>query len=138
MKRLLLLKWSYLIFINTIGLKFLVRVCTDLGLKEAQEYAGKLKKAEKAKEAKQQRANSANRSGVSSRQSGSAGSGKIFILRLWMTSALCNHHYSYDNEAYWLFIERAGSGRNTSRNSSAKMREDPDPIHQEESKEIGK
>lgn len=62
-----------------IGLKFLVRVCTDLGLKEAQEYAGKLKKAEKAKEVKQQRANSANRNGVSSRQSGSAGSGNIFI-----------------------------------------------------------
>ncbi|RDD37238.1 Intraflagellar transport protein 88-like protein [Trichoplax sp. H2] len=91
---------------NTDCLKFLVRVCTDLGMKEAQEYAGKLKKAEKAKEIKQQRTNSANRNGVSSRQSGSAGS------------------------------ERAGSGRNTSRNSSAKIRDEPDPIHQEESKEI--
>ena len=30
------------------GLKFLVRLCTDLGLKEAQDYANKLKRAEKA------------------------------------------------------------------------------------------
>jgi len=29
------------------GLKFLVRLCTDMNLKEAQEYANKLKKAEK-------------------------------------------------------------------------------------------
>lgn len=36
------------------GLKFLVRICSDLGLKEAQEYATKLKKAEKAKELKEQ------------------------------------------------------------------------------------
>lgn len=36
------------------GLRFLVRLCTDLGLKEAAEYASKLKKAEKAKEVKTQ------------------------------------------------------------------------------------
>ena len=36
------------------GLKFLVRLCTDLGLKDAQEYANKLKKAEKAKELRDQ------------------------------------------------------------------------------------
>jgi ribosomal protein L7/L12 len=30
-----------------IGLKFLVRICTDLGLKDAQDYAAKLKRAEK-------------------------------------------------------------------------------------------
>lgn len=35
-------------------MKFLVRICSDLGLKEAQEYATKLKKAEKAKELKEQ------------------------------------------------------------------------------------
>ena len=29
------------------GLKFLVRLCTDMNLKEAQEFANKLKKAEK-------------------------------------------------------------------------------------------
>ena len=31
-----------------LGLKFLVRLCTDLGLKETQDYANKLKRAEKA------------------------------------------------------------------------------------------
>ena len=36
------------------GLKFLVRLCTDLGLKDAQDYATKLKKAEKAKELRDQ------------------------------------------------------------------------------------
>jgi len=30
-----------------IGLKFLVRLCSDMNLKEAEEYANKLKKAEK-------------------------------------------------------------------------------------------
>lgn len=32
----------------------MVRLCTDLGLKDAQEYANKLKKAEKAKELREQ------------------------------------------------------------------------------------
>ncbi len=36
------------LFFSLLGLKFLVRLCTDLGLKDAQEYANKLKKAEKA------------------------------------------------------------------------------------------
>jgi len=56
----------------------LVRICTDLGLKEAQMYANKLKKAEKAKEMREQRVASGTRrmgSGVGSRNS-SAGSGK--------------------------------------------------------------
>ena len=35
-------------------LKFLVRLCSDLGLKEVQEYSLKLKKAEKAREARRQ------------------------------------------------------------------------------------
>jgi intraflagellar transport protein 88 len=35
------------------GLKFLIRLCSDLGLKEATEYALELKKAEKAKEVRE-------------------------------------------------------------------------------------
>ena len=35
------------------GLKFLVRICSDLGLADTQEYANKLKKAEKMKEVQQ-------------------------------------------------------------------------------------
>lgn len=38
---------------NTECLKFLVRICSDLRLPEAQEYANKLKKAEKMKEVQQ-------------------------------------------------------------------------------------
>ena len=36
------------------GLKFLVRLCTDLGLKETQDYANKLKKAEKSQKLREE------------------------------------------------------------------------------------
>lgn len=36
--------------IDGVGLKLLVRICTDLGLKEASEYSDMLRKAEKAKD----------------------------------------------------------------------------------------
>lgn len=60
---------------NVECLKFLVRLCTDLGLKDAQEYANKLKKAEKAKELREQRATSAGQKGSGrGRRGSSAGS----------------------------------------------------------------
>ncbi|KAK3576957.1 hypothetical protein CHS0354_005962 [Potamilus streckersoni] len=60
---------------NVECLKFLVRICSDLGLKEAQDYANKLKKAEKAQELKEQRTNSGTRRGSGrGRREGSAGS----------------------------------------------------------------
>lgn len=37
------------------GLRFLVRICTDLGLKEAGDYAVELKRAEKYKEMREER-----------------------------------------------------------------------------------
>ncbi|KAI9209698.1 uncharacterized protein BJ171DRAFT_484804 [Polychytrium aggregatum] len=37
---------------NTECLRFLVRICTDLGMKEVHEYAAKLSRAEKAQQAK--------------------------------------------------------------------------------------
>lgn len=37
-----------------LGLRFLVRLCTDMGLKEVQDYATKLKKVEKMKEIREQ------------------------------------------------------------------------------------
>nr|XP_054753172.1 intraflagellar transport protein 88 homolog [Lytechinus pictus] len=63
---------------NVECLKFLVRLCSDLGLKDAQTYATKLKKAEKTKELREQRATSGNRrgSGRGVRQ-GSAGSERV-------------------------------------------------------------
>ena len=44
--------YSWIVF--SAGLKFLVRICTDLGLKDVQDFAQKLKKAEKARELKEQ------------------------------------------------------------------------------------
>ncbi|BFZ25395.1 hypothetical protein BsWGS_28434 [Bradybaena similaris] len=48
---------------NVECLKFLVRLCTDLGLGDVLEYATKLKKAEKNQELREQRATSAGRRG---------------------------------------------------------------------------
>ncbi|KAK7108171.1 intraflagellar transport protein 88 homolog [Littorina saxatilis] len=61
---------------NVECLKFLVRLSTDLGLKDAQDYANKLKKAEKNKELReQQRASSAGRrNSLRARRTSSAGS----------------------------------------------------------------
>ncbi|KAH9525201.1 Intraflagellar transport protein 88 [Bulinus truncatus] len=60
---------------NVECLKFLVRLCTDQGLNEAQEYASKLKKAEKNKELREQRTTSAGRRGSGrGRRESSAGS----------------------------------------------------------------
>ena len=47
---------------NIECLKFLVHMCTDLGLKESSEYVARLKRAEKAKELRQQRELSGKRS----------------------------------------------------------------------------
>ena len=43
---------------NIECLKFLIRVCTDLGLADVNDYVDKLKKLEKSKEIKEQRAQS--------------------------------------------------------------------------------
>ena len=45
------------------GLKLLLRLSTDLGLKEAGEYALELKKAERAQEQRENRAASSSRPG---------------------------------------------------------------------------
>ena len=46
---------KYFRFLCLIGLKFLVRLCTDQGLeRDVQEFAVKLKKAEKSKELREQ------------------------------------------------------------------------------------
>jgi len=48
---------------NIDCLKFLIRLCTDMGTKDSQEYTEKLKKAEKQARLKEERANSATRRG---------------------------------------------------------------------------
>ncbi|XP_074513939.1 intraflagellar transport protein 88 homolog isoform X6 [Sebastes fasciatus] len=65
---------------NVECLRFLVRLCTDMGLKEVQEYATKLKKAEKMKEIREQRVKSGREGSARGRREGregSAGSGGI-------------------------------------------------------------
>uniref|UniRef100_A0A665V0L7 Intraflagellar transport 88 homolog n=1 Tax=Echeneis naucrates TaxID=173247 RepID=A0A665V0L7_ECHNA len=58
--------------VNIECLRFLVRLCTDMGLKEVQEYATKLKKVEKMKEIREQVKGSAR--GRKEGREGSAGS----------------------------------------------------------------
>uniref|UniRef100_A0A8C0RS73 Intraflagellar transport protein 88 homolog n=1 Tax=Canis lupus familiaris TaxID=9615 RepID=A0A8C0RS73_CANLF len=61
---------------NVECLRFLVRLCTDIGLKEVQEYATKLKRLEKMKEIREQRIKSGRdgSEGPRSRREGSASS----------------------------------------------------------------
>uniref|UniRef100_H2ZWI9 Intraflagellar transport protein 88 homolog n=2 Tax=Latimeria chalumnae TaxID=7897 RepID=H2ZWI9_LATCH len=59
---------------NVECLRFLVRLCTDIGLKEVQEYATKLKKAEKIKEMREQRVKSGRDGSARGRREGSASS----------------------------------------------------------------
>uniref|UniRef100_A0A8C7CH14 Intraflagellar transport protein 88 homolog n=1 Tax=Oncorhynchus kisutch TaxID=8019 RepID=A0A8C7CH14_ONCKI len=61
---------------NVECLRFLVRLCTDMGMKEVQDYATKLKKVEKMKEIREQRVKSAREgSARGTRREGSASSG---------------------------------------------------------------
>ncbi|XP_061848430.1 intraflagellar transport protein 88 homolog isoform X2 [Colius striatus] len=58
---------------NVECLRFLVRLCTDMGLKEVQEYMTKLKKVEKLKEVREQRIKSGRDGSARGRREGSAG-----------------------------------------------------------------
>uniref|UniRef100_A0A8D2J6P4 Intraflagellar transport protein 88 homolog n=2 Tax=Varanus komodoensis TaxID=61221 RepID=A0A8D2J6P4_VARKO len=58
---------------NAECLRFLVRLCTDMGLKEIQEYATKLKRVEKLKEIREQRVKSGRDGSARARREGSAG-----------------------------------------------------------------
>ncbi|XP_069569502.1 intraflagellar transport protein 88 homolog isoform X2 [Brachyistius frenatus] len=58
---------------NVECLRFLVRLCTDMGLKEVQEYANKLKKVEKMKEIREQRVKSGREGSARGRREGREG-----------------------------------------------------------------
>uniref|UniRef100_A0A670I004 Intraflagellar transport protein 88 homolog n=2 Tax=Podarcis muralis TaxID=64176 RepID=A0A670I004_PODMU len=58
---------------NAECLRFLVRLCTDMGLKEIQEYATKLKRVEKLKEIREQRVKSGRDGSARARREGSGG-----------------------------------------------------------------
>ncbi|KAM4731191.1 intraflagellar transport protein 88 homolog isoform 2-T2 [Anableps anableps] len=62
---------------NVECLRFLVRLSTDMGLKEVQEYATKLKKVEKMKELREQRVKSGRENSARGRREGSTGSAAI-------------------------------------------------------------
>uniref|UniRef100_A0A665V1X7 Intraflagellar transport 88 homolog n=1 Tax=Echeneis naucrates TaxID=173247 RepID=A0A665V1X7_ECHNA len=59
--------------VNIECLRFLVRLCTDMGLKEVQEYATKLKKVEKMKEIREQVSSARGRKEGREGSAGSAG-----------------------------------------------------------------
>ncbi|XP_076602700.1 intraflagellar transport protein 88 homolog isoform X2 [Chaetodon auriga] len=59
---------------NAECLRFLVRLSTDMGLKEVQEYATKLKKVEKMKEIREQRVKSGREGSTRGRREGREGS----------------------------------------------------------------
>ncbi|KAK5608864.1 Intraflagellar transport protein 88 [Crenichthys baileyi] len=59
---------------NVECLRFLVRLSTDMGLKEVQEYATKLKKVEKMKEIREQRVKSGRENSGRGRREGREGS----------------------------------------------------------------
>uniref|UniRef100_A0A3P8U4J0 Intraflagellar transport protein 88 homolog n=1 Tax=Amphiprion percula TaxID=161767 RepID=A0A3P8U4J0_AMPPE len=62
------------IYLTFHGLRFLVRLCTDMGLKEVQDYATKLKKVEKMKEIREQRVKSGREGSARGRREGREGS----------------------------------------------------------------
>ncbi|KAM9300253.1 intraflagellar transport protein 88 homolog isoform 2-T2 [Morus bassanus] len=64
---------------NVECLRFLVRLCTDMGLKEVQEYMTKLKKVEKLKEIREQRIKSGRDGSARSRREGNAGGDASYI-----------------------------------------------------------
>ncbi|KAK7938435.1 hypothetical protein WMY93_001761 [Mugilogobius chulae] len=57
-----------------VGLRLLVKLCTNMGLADVQEYAGKLKKLEKMRDLREQRVKSGHEGSAKSRREGSAGS----------------------------------------------------------------
>ncbi|XP_005149809.2 intraflagellar transport protein 88 homolog isoform X2 [Melopsittacus undulatus] len=57
---------------NIECLRFLVHLCTDMGMKEVQEYTTKLKKVEKLKEIREQRIKSGRDGSARSRREGNA------------------------------------------------------------------
>ncbi|XP_059895575.1 intraflagellar transport protein 88 homolog isoform X4 [Gadus macrocephalus] len=59
---------------NIECLRFLVRLCTDMGMKEVQEYATKMKKVEKMKEIREQRVRSGREGSARARREGREGS----------------------------------------------------------------
>uniref|UniRef100_A0AAV2JVU1 Intraflagellar transport 88 homolog n=1 Tax=Knipowitschia caucasica TaxID=637954 RepID=A0AAV2JVU1_KNICA len=60
--------------VSNLCLRFLVRLCTDMGLADVHEYSSKLKKLDKMRELREQRVKSGQEGSAKTRREGSAGS----------------------------------------------------------------
>uniref|UniRef100_A0A4W3HLX6 Intraflagellar transport protein 88 homolog n=1 Tax=Callorhinchus milii TaxID=7868 RepID=A0A4W3HLX6_CALMI len=83
---------------NVECLRFLVRLCTDMGLKEIQEYATRLKKVEKMKEIREQRVKSGRDGSARGRREGSASSVTTIVSCIILDSTQSTHGTSAKGE----------------------------------------
>uniref|UniRef100_A0AAQ4PPY2 Intraflagellar transport protein 88 homolog n=1 Tax=Gasterosteus aculeatus aculeatus TaxID=481459 RepID=A0AAQ4PPY2_GASAC len=125
---------------NVECLRFLVRLCTDMGLKDVQEYATKLKKAEKMKEIREQRVKAGREGSARSRREGregSAGESVVTIateVPLWLEYVCVSVCVSI-----CVLCADAGHGNTKGERLSAKMRSLPgsnEPYEANSPKEI--
>ncbi|XP_020293114.1 intraflagellar transport protein 88 homolog [Pseudomyrmex gracilis] len=100
---------------NIECLKFLIRLCSDLGLKEAQTYAAELKRAEKAKEMKDRQGSA--RPGTTGSRKSNSGTGSRAGSGL---SVLSDHRPSPDR--------RPISGRNDYQGASSSYADPLGPL----------
>nr|XP_040057562.1 intraflagellar transport protein 88 homolog isoform X4 [Gasterosteus aculeatus aculeatus] len=115
---------------NVECLRFLVRLCTDMGLKDVQEYATKLKKAEKMKEIREQRVKAGREGSARSRREGREGSAEADVK-----AAGASRHLSPPPDSG----RDAGHGNTKGERLSAKMRSLPgsnEPYEANSPKEI--
>ncbi|XP_076730732.1 intraflagellar transport protein 88 homolog isoform X1 [Maylandia zebra] len=109
---------------NVECLRFLVRLCTDMQLKEAQDYATKLKKVEKMKEIREQRIKSGREGSARSRREGresSAGSAGIStpVLISPKKSSVMDEVKAVSQSESKHFSPLLDSGRDSGRSSSS-------------------
>ncbi|XP_063353578.1 intraflagellar transport protein 88 homolog isoform X2 [Pelmatolapia mariae] len=109
---------------NVECLRFLVRLCTDMQLKEVQDYATKLKKVEKMKEIREQRIKSGREGSARSRREGresSAGSAGIStpVLISPKKSSVMDEVKAVSQSESKHFSPLLDSGRDSGRSSSS-------------------
>ncbi|XP_025759656.1 intraflagellar transport protein 88 homolog isoform X3 [Oreochromis niloticus] len=105
---------------NVECLRFLVRLCTDMQLKEVQDYATKLKKVEKMKEIREQRIKSGREGSARSRREGresSAGSAAGISTPVLISPKKSSVMVSQSESKH--FSPLLDSGRDSGRSSSS-------------------
>ncbi|XP_036065716.1 intraflagellar transport protein 88 homolog isoform X2 [Oryzias melastigma] len=109
---------------NVECLHFLVRLCTDMGLKEVQDYAIKLKKVEKAKEIREQRVRSGRESSSRGRRGSREGSAGVStpVLTSPMKSSITEDVKAVSQPESKLISPLLDSGRDSSNSSRGERR----------------